>query len=305
MTLGQRFSFTLVAAAWGSTFMWYKLALRDMEPVTILLYRTVLGAVVLGGIVAWTRPRWRAPLGMWIAVIIFGIGNLGLPQWMILWSQRWVDSGMTSVLLATTPLLTLLLAQPFLPNERITAGRLVALVIGLGGVALLMSRSLRLGQGEALTGQLTQLGAAGCFAVTSVLAGRIMGAIEPLALAAVSAVASAAFVVLLHAGLGLAPALPASGMTWVAVAVLGIGANGIAWALFVYLLTTVGPTHTQMVSYVTPLVAVTLGIAVLGEPLHPELAAGGTCILGALLLYRQSKSARLVPSASPSGNPQD
>jgi drug/metabolite transporter (DMT)-like permease len=260
---------------------------------------------VLGGIVAWTRPRWRAPLGMWIAVILFGIGNLALPQWMILWSQRWVDSGMTAVLLAATPLLTLLLAQPFLPNERITAGRLVALVIGLGGVALLMSRSLRLGQGEALTGQLTQLGAAGCFAVTSVLAGRIMGVIDPLAQASVSALASAVFVALLHTAYGFTPALPESTLTWVAVLMLGIGANGIAWALFVRLLSSVGPTQTQMISYLTPLVAVTLGIAVLGEPLRPELAAGGACILGALLLYRRSRSARVVPSAPPSANAPD
>jgi drug/metabolite transporter (DMT)-like permease len=219
---------------------------------------------------------------------------------MIVWSQRWVDSGMTAVLLAATPLLTLLLAQPFLPNERITPGRLAALVLGFAGVALLMSRSLRMGEGDALTGQLTQLGAAGCFAVTSVLAGRIMGVIDPMAQAAVSAAASAVFVTLLHAGYGFAPGLPESGMTWAAVLVLGIATNGVSWALFVGLLSSVGPTQTQMISYLTPLVAVTLGVLVLGEPLRPELAAGGACILGALLLYRRSKSGGAVKPAPPS-----
>ena len=70
MRPGQILAFAFVALSWGTTFMWYKLALRDMEPVTILLYRTVLGAAVLGAVVAWLRPRWRAPLAMWAAGLL-------------------------------------------------------------------------------------------------------------------------------------------------------------------------------------------------------------------------------------------
>lgn len=289
MTLRQWLAFLAVAMSWGTTFFFYKLAIRELPPETILLYRTILGTATLGLAALWLRPKWRAPVWAWVAMAVFGLFNLGFPQWLIVWSQQWVDSGMTAVMLASTPLLTLLTARLVLRDEPVTGRRLLAIALGFAGVVLLMSRSLRVGDAATLTGQLAQFGAAICFATTSVLARWRGGGMGPLPQAVWAAFAAALFALLLNAGLGTAPVLPHLPLTWVAILLVGIVTNGLNWLLFVHLLATVGPTQTQMISYVVPLVAVTLGVLVLGEPMRPELAGGAVLVLAALALSHSAQ----------------
>jgi len=284
VTLRQWLAFVFVATSWGTTFFFYKLAIRELPPPAILLYRTVLGTATLAVAALILRPSWRAPRWAWATMTVFGLFNLGFPQWLIVWSQQWVDSGMTAVMLASTPLLTLLAAQPVLPDEPITARRVFAIVLGFGGVVLLMSRGLRVGELDTLLGQLAQLGAAFCFAVTSVLVRWRGGGMGPIPQALWAAFVAALFAAALNAALGTAPALPSLPVTWLALLVVSVVTNGVTWLLFLRLLGTVGPTQTQMISYVVPLVAVALGVLVLGEPPRPELAGGGLLVLLALAL---------------------
>jgi drug/metabolite transporter (DMT)-like permease len=191
-------------------------------------------------------------------------------------------------MLAATPLLTLLMARPVLRDEPITAGRVLAIALGFAGVVLLMSRSLRVGALDTLIGQLAQLGAALCFASTSVLARWRGGGMAPLPQAVWAAFTAALFALGLNALLGTAPVMPQLPTTWAAVLAVGVVTNGLSWLLFLRLLGTVGPTQTQMISYVVPLVAVALGVLVLGEPMRLELAGGGVLVLAALAISQRA-----------------
>jgi drug/metabolite transporter (DMT)-like permease len=305
VTPRQWLAFAFVAVTWGTTFFWYKLALRELPPHAVLLYRTGLGTLALGAAAVWLRPGWRAPARAWLTMVLFGVGNLAFPQWLIIWSEQYVDSGMTAVMLAMTPLLTLLAAQLVLADEPVTGRRLVAIALGLAGVVLLMSRSLRVGQfpaiGAALLGQLAQLGAAGCFAVTSVMVRHLGAGMAPLPQAAVAAASATAFAALLGAGPRGRFAVPVEPLTWGALIALGVVINGMAWLFFLSLLGSVGPIQTQMISYLVPLVAVVLGVAALGEPLRPELAGGGALVLAAIALSHraQSRGAAKAPRGEP------
>ena len=113
----------------------------------------------------------------------------------------------------------------------------------------------------------------------------------PLPQALVAAASGSVFAGALVTGSIGVPPLPASALSWSAVLFLGVVINGAAWLMFVALLASVGPTQTQMISYVVPLVAVALGVIVLGEPLRPELAGGGVLVLLALALSQRAQAA--------------
>jgi drug/metabolite transporter (DMT)-like permease len=91
--LRQWLAFATVAVTWGTTFFLYKLAIRELPPETILLYRTVLGTGTLGIAALVLRPSWRAPLWAWVAMLLFGLFNLGFPQWLIVLGGLGHDGG--------------------------------------------------------------------------------------------------------------------------------------------------------------------------------------------------------------------
>lgn len=298
MTPKQWLSFWFVTLTWGTTFLWHKVALRELDPLTILLFRMVLGALVLAVVAAAVRPRWRGLGWAWLSPIALGLGNLALPHFLIVWGQQHVDSTVTSILIATTPLLTLLVAQPFLADERITLRRLAGMSTGFAGVVVLLSRNLD-GGGEALPAQLGLIGAALCFAVTSVVARRWGAGIDPIVQAFAALVVASGAVGIAMAVAGQPLLWPRLGLSWAALLALGLVINGAALVQFYSLLTHVGPTKTQMISYVVPLFAVALGVAVLGEELHWQLAVGGLLILAAVAVFNRAPVRR--PSPKPAG----
>jgi drug/metabolite transporter (DMT)-like permease len=214
------------------------------------------------------------------------------PYLLFSWSEQRISSGLAGALSGTTPLLTLLLARAF-GVGRLTPTRVLGLVLGLAGVVLLAAPWHDRLRAVSLVGMLAALGAAACFAGSYVYARRLLTnrATEPLVLSAaqltVGAVLLGAAVPWIeHAPILLTPTVVLS------VVALGVLSTGIAYVLNYRLIQDEGPTAASMTNYLTPVVAVLLGIAFVNEPLSLNLIIGTAVILVGLWIAERNSDER-------------
>ncbi|HEX9595786.1 MAG TPA: DMT family transporter, partial [Anaerolineales bacterium] len=150
--------FVLMGLIWGSSFAWIKVAIQEIGPFTLVALRLLFGA--LGGllILLLYRPPLPRRRAEWLALALVGLTNTAFPFVLISWGEQTVDSSVASVLNSSIPLFTLPIAHFMLADERISARKLVGLLIGFSGVLVLISRDLRLeGLTENMVGQLAIL----------------------------------------------------------------------------------------------------------------------------------------------------
>jgi drug/metabolite transporter (DMT)-like permease len=159
-----------LAAIWGSSFMFIKVAVRELTPGEVVFGRVLVGTLTLLAavpfMVGWRRlgselRRFALPL------IVIGTFNASLPFWLLAWSEKRLDSGLAAVLQASTPLFTALFAFGFSRGDRVTGGRLVGVFIGFLGVLLLVGAQP---SGDVLSA-LAVLGTAACYAGSALFAG--------------------------------------------------------------------------------------------------------------------------------------
>src|SRR5687768_14615919 len=123
---------------WGGSFFFVGVAVRDVPPLTLVFLRVSLAAVLLLVIVramGLQMPRTRAA---WFAFFVMGLIANAIPFSLLVWGQTHIESGLASILNATTPLATIAVAHLFTTDEKMTGGRLVAVVLGIAGVAIMM-----------------------------------------------------------------------------------------------------------------------------------------------------------------------
>jgi len=231
-----------------------------------------------------------------------GIINTAIPFTLISWGEQSIDSAVASILNGTVPFFTLLIAHLALSDERMTAQRLWGLLAGFGGVVLLLSRDLSWGQFQAdLLGQLAILGAAVSYAVGIVHARRNLSGVAPLTQALVSVGVAAAFIWIAAFNAEAGNLVPAQPLTWLALGWLGLLGTVLAYALYYYLVQTIGPSRTSMVTYVMPVIGVGLGVAFLDEPLTWQLGAGAALILSGVWIVNRRR--RAAPQPAPEVTP--
>ncbi len=300
MTLRQWVAFLLVSVFSGSAFMLNKQALPELSPVQLLLYRFILGTVFLIIMALVSRQRWRYPAAAWVTPVIMGLFNFATPHFLIAWGQQYIDSSLAGVLITTTPLFTLFIAHALLRDDRLTVGKVVGSFAGFFGVLVVMSHGFSGGVSGSLLGKLSILGAAFSFGSSSVLGRRfsrqgmspIMQALGANATAVVATGVAASF-----SGPLVVPQQP---LTYGAILMLGLFNSAFMYPLFFYLLHGIGPSRTQMVTYVIPVVALMLGVLLLGEPLYWQLVAGGALIVMGIATVNQ----RARPSSGSAAKPE-
>ena len=130
----------LLAAIWGSSFMFIKVAVRELSPADVAFFRVALGALALVPALAFVGvARVRADLRRYARhLVVLGVANAAVPFWLLSWSETRLDSGLAAVLQASTPLFAALLALLFSRDDRVVGGRLVGVCVGFVGVALLV-----------------------------------------------------------------------------------------------------------------------------------------------------------------------
>ena len=266
----------VLAALWGSSYLFIKVALEDLSPAMIVFSRTALAALILlpfalaTGALAGLRGRSRA-------VVALAFVQIAAPFVLITLGERYISSSLTGILIASAPIFTALLA-PFLDDAERSAGmRLVGVAVGIVGVAVLLGFDS--GDGPlALAGGLMVVLAGACYALAGFYFKRRFADVAPVGAVTVAMVAVAAMLAV-PAALSAPASLPQA-TTLGALAALGVGGTGIAFVIFYTLLGTVGPARTSLVAYIAPGFAVVYGVTLLGESFTLATLIGLALIIG-------------------------
>lgn len=277
-----------LALLWGSSFLWIKVALVGMSPVQIVLGRLALGAAVLYiavRISGLTLPRNRA---VWGHLVIAALVSNAVPYFLFALGEQTVSSSFAGVVNATTPLWTIVIAYVARQESRPSPTRLTGFVLGFCGVLLALAPwDTRLGEG-ALTGGIACLGAAISYGISYVYIGRFLTptGMPTLVLSAGQMIAATLLLILITPVAGLDSmtlTFPVIG----SMLILGALGTGAAYVLNYKIIADDGPTAASTVSYLLPLVAVTLGWAVLSERVDTAFALGSLMVLFGVGLARR------------------
>lgn len=278
---------------WGSSFMFNRIAVASLPPLIVVAGRIGIAAMVLIVIVHALGKRLPPPGRAWWPYVVIAIVGNAVPFYLITWGQQVVESALAGILIAIMPLATIVLAHFLIAGEHLTRQRVAGFITGFSGILLLMGPDALAGVGgDALriVSQLAVLGGALCYALQSVLTRLIIkgdilvAAAATLLIAAVIAVPAALW---LDRPWLLAP----TASSVVAVVWLGVGPTAIATVLYFMLIRSAGPTFMSLVNYLSPGVAVLLGLLVLGETPQANAYFGLVLILAGLA-FSQSRPAR-------------
>jgi drug/metabolite transporter (DMT)-like permease len=287
-----------LSVLWGGSFFFAKVAIGELGPLTVVFARVALAALALDIVVvaARTNPfRRDAP---WPAYFVMGFLNNVLPFSLIFWGQTQIASGLASILNATTPLFTLLVAHFLTQDEKIDPAKVAALLAGFAGTAVLIGPEL-LVDGSSVWGELACLGAALSYALAGVY-GRRFKILRIAPIEAAAGQVTASTVLILPIMLAAEPpwALPAlpSLTVWAALVGLALLSTALAYILYFRILAAAGTTALLLVTFLIPVTAVLLGAAVLGERLAPRHFAG-MALIGAGLAVVDGRITRLLRPA--------
>jgi drug/metabolite transporter (DMT)-like permease len=260
-----------LAAIWGSKFMFIKVGVRELEPVTLIWLRVGLAAVVLAPFAVRHGAELRRA---WWPLVVVGTLNLAVPFWLTSWSLTRIDSGLAAIIQAASPIFTAAIALRFVREERSHTLELAGLALGFAGVALVVGVQPH---GELLAA-LAVVGAALCFAGATLYAHRRLAGVPPVAVAFGTLAAAA----LLTTPAGAAQ-LPDHVPGWKvigSVVALGVGGSALAYLLYYALVAGAGASRAILVMYLVPPMAVLYGAAFLGEHLPASAFGGLVLVLG-------------------------
>lgn len=295
-----RLVWLLLAGIWGSTWLFIKLGLRDLPPVGFAATRFLLASSILLTVVAARRrPLPRAGRD-WALVAGTGVLAFGLNFGLLFWGEQHVSSGLAALLQATIPAFGLVFAHLHLPGERLTAARMAGVAMGVAGVGVIFSNQLSVAGEMALWGSAAIVAGATCVAYSNVLVKARGGHLDPAFLAAGQMVCG---LVPLSAYALAFEGHPA-GYNWTPLAVVSLlyltaVGSVVAFLLYYWLVRHMDVTKTMLISLVTPLFAVLLGMLVLGEQLTWRTLAGGALIMSGIALVVLRRMKKEVPGRGP------
>jgi drug/metabolite transporter (DMT)-like permease len=251
-----------LALIWGASFMFIKIADRELAPATLIMGRLGSSAIALLA-VALVRLGGRRTVeelrGAWRWLLVVALVNTALPFWLLSWGETRIDSGLASIIQGSVPIFNALIAFGFFREARVTGMRLFGLGVGFVGVALLVGAQP---QGKVL-GAVAVVGMALCYAIGGLLAGRHLRGTPPLVVALASS--GIAALAATPAGVIQAPDHVWKGETIAAILTLGIVGTAVAYLLFFALVQRAGASYASLVTYLVPPIALAYGSIFLGE----------------------------------------
>ena len=273
----------LLSIFWGGSFFFTEVALRDFQPFTLVFLRVSLAALILIGVVYIKGQRMPGSLRVWLAFFIMGVLNNALPFSLIVWGQTRIESGVASILNATTPIFTVIIAHLLTSDERLTMRKFLGVLIGFGGVYIMMQPELRDGFSWRGLGQAAVIGAAvsyGCAAIFGKRLKKTSPVVNSAGMLTCSSLMMLPFAVIIDSPWSVSPSLPA------AAAVLGIAviSTALAYLLYFRILAAAGATNVLLVTFLIPISALLLGVGVLGEKVRILEIVGMGCIFIGLMV---------------------
>jgi drug/metabolite transporter (DMT)-like permease len=283
-----------LVAMWGSSFMFNRIAVASLPPWTVVAGRIGIAALVLILIVHALGRRLPPPGREWAPFVLIAVIGNAVPFYLITWGQQVVESALAGILMAVMPLATIVLAHFLIAGEHLTRQRAAGFATGFLGIVLLMGPAALAGiGGEAvrIISQLAVLGGALCYALQSVLTRLIVKGDVMVAAAGTLLVAS---VIVVPVALWLdRPWLLAPSVSSAAAVVwLGVGPTAVATILYFMLIRSAGPSFMSLVNYLSPGVAVMLGLLVMGETPSANAYFGLALILAGIAVTQWRRASR-------------
>ena len=288
----------LLALIWGSGFLWIKLADRGFSPVEVTLARLALGAAVLFVIVRVRREAIPRSGRLWAHIAMAALFANAVPYLLFAVAEQTVDSSTAGIINATTPLWTVVLALAVRHQESVTNWQAAGLIVGFAGAVLIFT-PWRTASGLVSAGGLECLAASVSYAVSYIYMDRFLArrGIGPVALSACQ-LGAASGLLAITLGVTAAPSPRLDVTVVVSIIVLGLVGTGAAYVLNYQIIASEGATVASTVTYLLPVVAIVLGVLVLGEHITLLALAGIALILAGVALTR-NRTKRAPATADP------
>jgi drug/metabolite transporter (DMT)-like permease len=276
----------ILSTLWGSSYLFIKIIVAEVPVLTLVVGRLALATMIMWGILrgrGLSLPRSRR---MWGTYAVLGFVGMAVPYSLISWGEQYIPSGLASLLQATTPIFTVILAQFVTDDERATMAKIIGVVIGFVGVGILMLPDMRQGLRANLLGQLAIVGSSLCYAGTAIFARSRLRGQRPLVSATGQLTMGMFFMLPVSLSVDrpfdLSPSLPALA-SWLGLTILG---TVVAYIVYFTLIERASATFVTMVTYIIPINGLTLGALVLNEPLDVTVLGSLGLILSGVLLVR-------------------
>jgi drug/metabolite transporter (DMT)-like permease len=270
---------------WGASYLFIKITVAEVPALTLVAGRLLLASVIMIAILrarGLSLPRDRRMWGVYAVMAFF---NAALPYSLISWGEQYIASGLASLLQATTPIFTIILAQFLISDERMTPAKTVGVVIGFVGVTFLMLPDLRHGLQTSLLGQFAVIASSASYAIAAIYARSRLRGQPPLASSSGQLIMGTLMMLpaslLIDRPFNLSPSLPAAA-AWIGLTILG---TVLAYLVYFTLVSRTTATFVTMVTYIIPINGLLLGALVLNEHLTLNMLASlGLVLLGVVLV---------------------
>lgn len=281
--------FILLGIIWSTSFLWIKIGVQDIGPMALTAFRMVFGALTAIAIAVYQKLSFPRDAKTWGLFAILGPASLAIPVFLISWGEQTIDSAVASILNATVPLFTLLIAHFWIHDDKITFQKTLGLLIGFAGVLILMSKDLLASEHGSVIGQLAVILASLFYAGSAVAIRKYTQHINNT-MRGVGLLMTSAVLMWVVGPVAERPfEIPSLPITWVAALWLGVLGSGLAMIMMYYLIHEIGPTRASLVTYLFPVGGVILGVLFLNEHLSWQLLAGTVLIIASLAVvnYRR------------------
>ena len=273
----------VLVALWGSSFLFTAISVDTVDPISVVFYRLVLGALVLALVVFARGQSFPRSARVWGGFLLMAIAGNALPFFLISWGQQTIDSGVAGMIMAIMPLMTMVFAHYFVEGETLNRYKIIGFSLGISGVALLLGPVFE-GGARALVSGIAIFTAATCYAVNAILIKRLPRFSPMVGACGVLITAS---LVILPFWLLLAPQNNSiSQDSMMAVIWLGIGPTGIATIVLFSVIDRACPTFLSTINYLVPVVAFFCGALLLAEPVSWHHFVALATILGGIAITR-------------------
>jgi drug/metabolite transporter (DMT)-like permease len=282
--------YVLLCLIWGTTWLVIKIGYGGLGPFNVAAVRFFLAGGVLALLVPVLGAAWPRGRREWELVVLVGVAMFAADYGLIYWAEQYVDSGLTAVLFAVMPIVTVVMAHFFVPGDQLTRRKVLGTLLAFAGIVALFAEHVRL-EPAAAWPMAAVVGAAVCASVASIASKKHGTSLHPAALNAPAMLLGASGLALVSILSGSGFRLPHDAPTWSAIAYLAIAGSVIGFLAYFSLLKAWSVTSLAFISIFTPAIALLLGFGLLGERPTVLTAIGGVLILvGTTLTFTTASS---------------
>lgn len=270
----------ILSLLWGPAFLFMKVAVQEVPPLTVAAVRVGLGAALLYLILRW-QGRSLPKLGpIWKHFIVMGVTSNAIPFFLLSWGQQYIDSALAAILVGTMPLFTMLLAHFLTADDTLSPGKVVGVAIGFGGLVALFIPALLDGVQATLWGLSAAIGASISYSYAFVYARQRLRGLPPLVAPTAQLITASLCLTPLSLMIERPFTLPLPSWPVLgALLLVTVWSTVLAFVLYYRVMERASATTMSVVTYLNPIVATLLGVVVLNESLGWNGYVGGTLIL--------------------------